>query len=109
MRNVATYVIISPLPPAHTAASQTLPVITKHPKGDVYSMQASVNLTCGTESAVNIIEWYRNEEIFVGGGTEYLIASFGEEDAGNYTCRATINGVGTVTSAIATLQLAGMW
>ena len=69
-------------------------------------MEHSITLTCGTNT-VDIISWYRDDE-FVGSGAEYRIASFSEEDEGTYRCRATINGVGTVTSAVATLQLAGM-
>ena len=101
------HVIISPFPPSiHTAASQTVPVITEYPTGGVYSLEDSISLTCGTNS-VNIIRWYRDDE-FVESGAEYRIASFSEVDEGTYRCRATINGVGTVTSAVATLQLAGM-
>lgn len=70
-------------------------------------MEHSITLTCEINSSVNAIEWHRDDG-FIGIGPEYRIASFSEEDEGTYRCCATINGVGTVTSAVATLQLAGM-
>ena len=55
---------------------------------------------------MDLIQWYRDGDV-VGSGTEHVIESFMAQHAGSYTCRATSNGVGTVTSAVAVLQLAG--
>ena len=59
-----------------------------------------------TVSPVNTIFWYK-DRTHVGSGSTFEIASFSEGDVGNYSCRASVNGVGTVTSAIAERQLAG--
>ena len=64
-----------------------------------------MSLSCMTEEVVDLVQWYRDGEV-VGSGPEHVIASFVAQHAGNYTCRATSNGVGTVTSAVAVLQLA---
>ena len=65
-----------------------------------------MSLSCMTEEVVDLLEWYRDGEV-VDSGPELVIASFMAQHAGSYTCRATSNGVGTVTSAVADLQLAG--
>lgn len=93
-------------PPLPALSQEGLPVITQQPQGGIFSSGDSVSLTCQTESAVDTITWYRNEEL-VGSETNYNIPSFSADVAGNYTCRATTNVVGTVTSALAELQLAG--
>lgn len=81
-------------------------MITQHPAGGIYSSGSPVSLTCQAGPSVDIITWYRNgEQIDVG--TTHEIASFSADVVGTYSCRATTNGVGTVASALAELQLAG--
>lgn len=94
----------SPPPPA--LSQEGLPVITQHPTGGIYSSGDTVSFNCQTAEPVNAIDWYHNE-VWVGFGTTYNISSFSATEAGTYTCQATTNGVGTVTSALAELQLAG--
>ena len=65
-----------------------------------------VPLSCAASEGVHLTRWYRNGVLVGGEGNEFVIASFREEFAGNYTCKATVNGVGTITSAIARVQLA---
>lgn len=95
----------SPPPPA--LSQEGLPVITQHPTGGIYSTGDTVRLTCQAEGpSVNAITWYHNGDQ-VDTGPTHDIPSFTAAEAGTYTCRATTNGVGTVTSALAKLQLAG--
>ena len=81
-------------------------MISQHPIGGIYASGVSISLTCATLSPVNTIFWYK-DRTQVGSGSTFEIASFSAGDVGNYSCRASVNGVGTVTSAIAELQLAG--
>ena len=90
-----------------TASSQEgIPIISQHPIGGIYRSGAFINLTCETMSPVDTIFWYKDGTQVESGHT-FEITSFGEGDVGNYSCMASINGVGTVTSAVAELQLAG--
>lgn len=60
---------------------------------------------------MDAVEWYREDgETLAGSATgEQLQLTMSASEAGSYACRATLNGVGSVTSAFATLQLAGTW
>ena len=84
----------------------TAPAISLHPTGGVHIQGDPVTLSCRTTTEVSSIEWFKDDQL-LGSGPQFSIESFSESQAGNYTCRATTNGVGTVTSASARLQLAG--
>ena len=75
----------------------------------MYSEDDPVTLTCTTETTVDSIKWYRDDELVGSSGTVFTIESFSAQNAGGYVCRATTNEVGTVTSAIAVLELAGTY
>ena len=66
-----------------------------------------MTLSCMTDMTVEQIDWYR-DGVKVGSGVEYNIEQFIEVQAGSYNCLATSQDVGTVTSAIAMLELAGV-
>ena len=76
--------------------------------GGIYAEGVSVTLTCLTESPVSHIDWHRGNDR-VGSAGDFVIVSFSATDAGSYTCRATNNDVGTVTSSLAVLQLASTY
>ena len=84
----------------------TAPAISLHPTGGVHIQGDPVTLSCRTTTEVSSIEWFKDDQL-LGSGPQFSIESFSESQAGNYTCRATTTGVGSVTSASARLQLAG--
>ena len=90
---------------ASSQNNSTIPVITKHPIGSIGILGDTVSLSCAAEGGVHLIEWFRNGNK-VGSGLQHAIAMLDEDNAGNYTCRAKVNGVGSVTSAIAKVELA---
>ena len=94
--------------PTETGCSQsnsTIPVITQHPIGSIGSPGDTIFLCCAAEGGVHLIEWFRDDTL-VENGLQHSITMLDEENAGSYTCRATVNGVGSVTSATAKVEFA---
>ena len=98
----------------HTVNSQTpppLPTFTLHPAGGVYRNQTEVTLRCEASAATSL-QWSHNGYLVTPDarrtiGTNTLtIVRLNNDVAGNYTCLAS-NDVGTITSAVAEVQIAG--
>ena len=64
-----------------------------------------MSLSCAVQEEAHLIDWYRDNTP-VASGPEHRIAALSEDSVGTYTCRATVHNVGTVTSAIARVELA---
>ena len=98
----------------HTVNSQTpppLPTFTVHPAGGVYRNQTGVTLGCEASGATSL-QWSHNGNLVTPdarrtiGANTLTIVSLNNDVAGNYTCLAS-NDVGTITSAVAEVQIAG--
>ena len=91
----------------------TLPHISVQPSGGIFADGSPpIILECVAEDA-DSIQWAHNEGIItsdpsrtIGSDNALTIVSLNGDLAGNYTCLAS-NEVGTVTSAIAEIELAG--
>ena len=97
----------------HTVNSQTpppLPTFTVHPAGGVYRTQTEVTLRCEASGATSL-QWNHNGNLVTPDarrtiGANLTIVRLNNDVAGNYTCLAS-NDVGTITSAVAEVQIAG--
>lgn len=85
--------------------SESLPSITHHSGGRVVRPDESVTLNCDASDNVHLVQWYKNGGL-VSSEPVYTIESFDATSAGNYSCKATVNDVGSITSAVVRLELA---
>ena len=97
--------LLYPTELVHSQTNSTFPAITQHPIGSIAIPGDSVSLSCAVEEEAHLIKWFRDNNLVVS-GPEYRIAALSEDSVGSYTCRATVHKVGTVTSAIARVELA---
>lgn len=97
-----------PLPPP--VFSQTLPMITQDPLGQIATVGSDVTLNCTATPAGSSIQWTKDGAVITSNerynatGNQLHITGFSSSTEGSFTCLATIGEL-TVTSAIASLRL----